>query len=321
MTSAFTNFLASLEPDSRIFIQTHNFPDPDAMGSAHALRELLAHYGIYSQICHSGEIESIGLRYILDAYQIPRLEACELEDIKEEDKIILVDGQKFNTNMTDLPGVEIGCIDHHPLNRKACIIASYEYLDVRPVGACASIITDYYSQLGIPISQQAATMLLYGLQIDTGNFQRGVTPLDIAAFNTLFHSADQDMLKSLSGKNLRSEDLKAFGVAIKDIRISSGLGIVKIPFSCPDYLVARVADFILSLNEVDTSIVYSQSGKGFKFSARTLDNNVHCGQMLKEVLASLGGSGGGHNQMAGGFIPESHEDADLEAAFLKFLQS
>ena len=39
-----------------IYIQPHNYPDPDALASAKGLQALLLHYGITSSICFSGHI-------------------------------------------------------------------------------------------------------------------------------------------------------------------------------------------------------------------------------------------------------------------------
>lgn len=38
-----------------VYIQTHNFPDPDAIASALGIQELLKHNGISSTICYKGK--------------------------------------------------------------------------------------------------------------------------------------------------------------------------------------------------------------------------------------------------------------------------
>lgn len=42
-----------------VYIQTHNFPDPDAIASAYGLKRLLATRGIEASICYKGN-ESTG---------------------------------------------------------------------------------------------------------------------------------------------------------------------------------------------------------------------------------------------------------------------
>lgn len=292
-------FLDSLRTAPRVYIQTHDFPDPDAIGSACGMQRILHHFGIDARICYRGSIHNDAILHILKEYDIPLLEASHIGDMTMADKILLVDGQKLNANMTDLPGDEVGCIDHHPDNEKVALA----YEDIRPCGACASLIAEYFRLLDVPMDQKMATLLLFGLQMDTGNLQRGVTPLDIAAFSQLFPVADGNMLQKLAGRTMREKDLRAFGTAIETITVAEGVGIAFLPFACDDYLIAQIADFILTLAEVDTAIVYSLRDNGLKFSVRTLLPEIHCGNLLQKCLEAEGGKGGGHPHMAGGFIP------------------
>lgn len=295
----FRQFLGTLRTAPRVFIQTHDFPDPDAIGSACGMQRILHHFGIDAQICYRGSIHNDATLHILKEYDISLLDASHLGNMTLADKILLVDGQKLNANMTDLPGDEVACIDHHPDNEKVTLA----YEDIRPCGACASIVAEYFRLLDVPLDQKTATLLLFGLQMDTGNLQRGVTSLDIAAFSQLFPLADGNMLQKLAGRTMREKDLRAFGTAIETVTVAGSLGTAFIPFACDDYLIAQIADFILSLAEVDTAIVYSLRDTGLKFSARTLLPEIHCGNLLQKCLEAEGGSGGGHPHMAGGFIP------------------
>ena len=284
---------------SRVFIQTHNFPDPDAIGSAYGLREFLLHYGIPSTLCYIGSIERASVGHIIREYGISIQEYGQIEDMTAQDSIVLVDGQKHNANMTDLPGTEVACIYHHP----TFVACEYRYRDIRQVGACSSIIAEYFLKGGVPLTKETATMLLYGLQVDTENMTRGVADLDLDVFPALYRAADHGMLDKLAGKSLEFADLRAFGAAIETIRIFGRAGFANIPFPCPDPLIAEIADFILSLAEVDVAVVYAVRDGGLKFSARSLLPEVHSGNMLHEVLSGHGGRGGGHAYMAGGFVP------------------
>lgn len=309
-TTTFNGLISLLRPATRIFIQTHNFPDQDAIATACGLQALLRHFGIEAHLCYKGSIDNMAIKHVIQKYEIEILEYSQIHDMNFDDKIVLVDGQKFNANMTDLPGDEIACIDHHPDNNKC----GYSYVDIRNCGACSSIITQYFIDAGIGMDEKTATLLLYGLQMDTDNMRRGVTEIDIEAFRYLFPLADASMLSSLAGQAMREQDLRAFGKAIESISIKNRLGLVLIPFACEDYLIAQVADFVMQLSEVDTAIVYSKRPDGLKFSARTALPYVHCGHLLNECLAAEGGNGGGHPHMAGGFlksdnIPSLYDEA------------
>ena len=98
-----------------VYIQTHNFPDPDAIASALGIQELLKHNGISSTICYKGKID----RYSTDKLrELMEIELLNVEDLStiltDEDEVILVDAQKGNSNIVDITGDEIICIDHHP---------------------------------------------------------------------------------------------------------------------------------------------------------------------------------------------------------------
>ncbi len=96
-------------------------------------------------------------------------------------------------------------------------------------------------------------------------------------------------------------DLKAYGAAIDNIHVYDGVGFAAIPFDCPDALVAIISDFILSLDVVTVAVVYAVRLDGIKFSVRSERKDVDAGSLVKSALKDIG-SGGGHKEMAGGFI-------------------
>ena len=153
-----------------VYIQTHNFPDPDAIASALGIQELLKHNGISSTICYKGKID----RYSTDKLrELMEIELLNVEDLStiltDEDEVILVDAQKGNSNIVDITGDEIICIDHHPENEKF----PYRFKDIRPeVGACATIVAQYFFENNIPMDRKIATTLTYGVRIDTNNLSR-----------------------------------------------------------------------------------------------------------------------------------------------------
>ena len=292
--------LTDICKDRNVWIQTHNFPDPDAIASAFGLQELLAHFNIKASLCHEGEIDklsSIKMLTLLGIDLRPYREICS--GMTAQDVIILVDCQKNSGNTTDLIGDELAVIDHHP----TFVTVEYEYSDLRITGACASIIADYYRQLSIEPSVNAATALLYGLRMDTLQFSRGVTSFDIDMFAYLFKYADSKLLAELETNNMEFEDLHGYGTAIENIRIYGTIGFSHIDFECPDALVAILSDFLLSLVEVDVVVLYAKRPDGYKFSIRSERQDVNAGELANAGLSSWG-SGGGHASMAGGFVPK-----------------
>lgn len=305
-----------------IYIQTHNFPDPDAIASAYGLQKLLSVYDIPSKLCYDGRIDKLSASKMLDVFGIQMLSKENLQEGMEEAYIICVDSQKNSGNITDLVGDEVACIDHHP----TFVEVEYRYRDVRLTGACATLIAGYYEELLQEPEQDVATALLYGLKMDTLQFTRGVTGEDIRMFEFLFRYCDREKLSRLERNNMEFNDLKAYGAAIESIELYGGTGFSCIPFSCPDALIAILSDFILALVEVDVAVVFSHREDGIKLSVRSENEKVHAGDLIHEALGGIG-SGGGHAVMAGGLIKKAQEgllgnypDDAIRNLFLKVLE-
>lgn len=292
----------------KTYIQTHNFPDPDAVASAFALQNFLKQHGIPADICYDGRIEKLSTRKMITVFGIEAKSREEIEDImREEDYIIMVDSQKYNANITDFIGDEVACIDHHP----TMIECDYAYKDVRKVGACATIIAEYFRQTDTPIDSVVAAALAYGIKMDTADFIRGTTDLDVDMFAYVYRTADVQKLVTMYTNVMEFSDLKAYAAAIDSIRVYQNVGFAAIPFDCPDALIAIISDFILSLDVVDISIIYAVRSDGIKFSIRSALPEIDAGMVIDRALQGYG-NGGGHPSMAGGFIPK--ENADRLAA-------
>ena len=201
----------------------------------------------------------------------------------------------------------------------------YQYRDIRKTGACSTLIAEYFYKTNTPMDASVAAALAYGIKMDTADFIRGVTDLDLDMFTYVYKRADVDKLKTMYHDVLELNDLQAYGAAIDNIYINDGVGFAWIPLDCPDALIAIISDFILSLNVVDVSVVYAVRKDGIKFSVRSERKDVDAGKMVATVLKNCG-SGGGHQEMAGGFIPKENIDlvdgihARIEEAFMKQIQ-
>lgn len=290
--------LIELCKDKKVWIQTHNFPDPDAIASAFALQKLLEKFKIETQLCHVGEIDKLSSVKMLRLLGIEMHRYEEIMDrMDETDMIILVDCQKNTGNTTDLVGDELAVIDHHPTFRTV----SYEYADLRITGACASMIAEYYQALGVKPSKKAATALLYGIRMDTLQLSRGVTEFDVRMYAYLFPYADAKLLQKLESNNMEFMDLQAYGAAIENIRVYGKVGFSHLDFMCPDALIAVLSDFFLALKEVEVVILFAKRKNGYKFSFRSERSDVDAGKLAEACLREWG-NGGGHAAMAGGFV-------------------
>lgn len=294
--------LIDLCREKHVYIQTHNFPDPDAIASAYGLQKLLLHYQITSTICYAGKIDKLSTKKMTEIFQIEMHSYNEIQSsMKEDDYIICVDSQKNGGNITDFIGDEIACIDHHPTYADC----DYLYRDIRLVGSCSTLITDYFRKLNIEMDVFTATALFYGLKMDTLQLSRGVHQEDIEAFSYLFYKKDDYLISQIEKNSIEFNDLKAYGAAIENIKLYGKVGFAAIPFSCPDALIAIISDFILQLNEIDLTVIYAYRKDGIKFSIRSENPNIHAGHIIHEVLKDYG-NGGGHPSMAGGLIPQGN---------------
>lgn len=297
--------LIEILKDHKVWIQTHNFPDPDAIASAYGLQCFLEYHGVLAQICYNGNVDKLSVVKMIENFDIDMTPIQEL-DILESDYVVLVDCQKYNSNLTDIPGDEVAVIDHHK-TVKPC---EYLYKDVRITGSCATLIAQYYKESNTPMTTKIASVLSYGLKMDTDSMNRGVTKLDIEMMNYLYDYTDVELVQRMYNNGMELQDLRAYGAAIENIQIYDYIGIARIPFDCQDALVAMVSDFILRLDAVTIAVIYAERPSGLKFSVRSEEPGVHAGDLTMQALKGIG-DGGGHFSMAGGFVPTERREESI----------
>lgn len=293
-----------------VYIQTHNFPDPDAIASAYGLQKLLKLRGVRATLCYKGKIDRYSTGKLVELMGIELLNVDDLEKVlSNDDEIILVDSQKGNSNIIDIAGDEIICIDHHPKND----MFEYRFSDIRPeIGACSTLIAQYFFENNVPMDSQIATTLTYGIRIDTSNLTRGVSRLDIEMLYRMYDDCDYGIISMLENSVLCFEDLVAYSKAISSIDVYEDISFADTGKDCP--VIADISDFMLALKEVTFSVVYSAKDGGIKLSVRSVGAALDAGKVIGKALEGIG-SGGGHASMAGGFIPFVG-DAQEKAALL-----
>ena len=289
--------LLKLAKERKVYIQTHDYPDPDALASAYGIQYLLKTQGVEAPICYFGTVDKVNIRMMMDIFEIDALTRQEMDEVDEDSVVINIDCQKNNSNLTDMHGEELVCIDHHPWVTDV----RYDVVIHKIVGACATIVTQLFKELEVPIPKEIATALLYGIKMDTRNLCAGVTDDDLEAFAVLHHLADEKKILRLDNNSLQLSDLRAYGAAIQNIAVYGKMGFVHIPFDCPDGLIASVSNFILALDAVEIAVVYAERGRGLKFSVRSELSDINAGQLINLALRDIG-NGGGHMTMAGGLV-------------------
>lgn len=306
------DYLLQVITRPKIYIQTHNYPDQDALASAYGLQALLCYRGVDSVICYQGEIDKANTITMTEALGIELYDVDDLQ-IQEEDEIILVDGQKGNVNLEEQRGDEIACIDHHPKQDTD----SYRFFDIRKVGACATLIAEYFLENNIPVSKKVATALTYGIKMDTANLMRQTTDKDVDMFCTMYKQADIGLIRLFESHSLILTDLDAYREALKNLKIyGCNVGMANVGAGCSEAMMGTVSDFIMSLDEVDFSVVYSYRAGGLKLSVRSEIPSADAGAIVRKALSGYAGGGGGHAGMAGGFVAGLSESQAEEAEYV-----
>ena len=88
--------LIQLLKGKNAYIQTHDFPDPDALATAFALQEYLKYYGIEATICYEGKLERASAIRMLDNFGIQVKGGQTKGALPEDACVVLVDSQNQN---------------------------------------------------------------------------------------------------------------------------------------------------------------------------------------------------------------------------------
>ena len=290
--------ISHVDMDREVVIQAHDFPDHDAVGAAYALAGLLSANQLSPKLCYGGEIQSQSLSEMIRLLEIP-ITSCNDAGLSKDAQIIIVDGFVGNTNIRGVPGEVIGVIDHHvPPTEPNC-----KYFDIRPnLGSCSTILYEYYKIATTEMHSSVATGLLIGLMMDTAFMTRGVAPMDLEAFSSLFFTGDWQTGSRLLKNSLSLADLSVFREAINACIVADDFCFVPVTKECTPEVMALVADFFLGLREIHFVVVLEPEREEYRISVRSEDNSRPTDVIIKKALDSIG-SGGGHVHMGGGSIP------------------
>jgi nanoRNase/pAp phosphatase (c-di-AMP/oligoRNAs hydrolase) len=303
MLQPFHALLELLKNERKVCIQPHNIPDPDAIASSFALKSLLSIFHIESTIIYVDLIEKANSKSMVEMFFVP----LELKGkgfvSHSDDFVIMVDTQLGNSNVTDLGSTKLAVIDHH----QELETSGYLFDDIRSdMGACSSIIALYYQEMDIVPSLDVATALVYGIMTDTDNLTRNNNNLDADMFYWLNKYADSNRIKHLRMNEIGKDDIYAYAKALQNIEIYGNIGFIHIE-DCNDSLLGTISDMVYTIEGVSIVISYAKRLDGIKFSIRSGLKNIQANALVKYILNDKG-VGGGHDEMAGGFIVKEQMD-------------
>ncbi len=282
---------------SKIHILLQHDPDPDAIGSALALRELLGRNRATTPIVTFGEItrpENLMMIRLLDI-QIERISQQELH--KEGARLALVDVQPPYFDQP-LGRVDL-VVDHHP--RRVAFKA--RYADLRTAyGATSTIFTEYLRAAGMEPSQRLATALVYGIKTDTLFLERGSNLADLSAFNFLYPLANKAMIARIERPALPREDLEAMGRALSHLQVDNSVAVIHLGEINREDVIPQMAEFCLQIEGVDWSVVSGLVHNRVVISVRNVGYVKSAGEIMKKLYDHIG-SAGGHRAMAKAVVP------------------
>lgn len=296
-----------LQSGEKMAIIMHDNPDPDCISSALSLKLIAEKMGVVSDVFYGGQIGYQENQVLVELLELILIHPEGNLDFSEYDLTAFVDHCPWDyTSIARGVDPDI-VIDHH-------MLPEYRgrFMDVREdVGSTSTILIEYLQLFEIEIDSKLATGLFYGLLVDTDNFRRSISTEDIEALKVLRGRVDMELLsrvekagfsRGLERSHTDADFLDVLGEAVKNMQEREG-----VVFSCVGEVkyrdaVSNSADYLSKMEKVDMVVVYGVIKDTVYISARSWDEGLHVGKLLREAFRGLG-KAGGHPSIGGGAIP------------------
>lgn len=298
--------LSAVRSAARVLILTHNDPDPDAIGSALGLRELLHRSGeLPVAIAYNGIIGRAENRALVRYLERP-LHRLRSTDINPETALALVDTQPGSGNNPLPPDAAVAIVlDHHPRHPETARAA---FSDVRTeIGATSTMVLRYLLAAGIAPSRKLATALFYGIKTDTLGLSRNVSEADKEAFFYLQSRIDTEALVEIERAQVPPAYFRSFSATLQAARVYDNLVYAYIgEMDYPD-LAAEMADLLMRLKGAEWVVCTGVFKQHLILAVRSRSRYGGAGRLAQAIIAGRGPAGG-HGSMAGGQVPLSGDD-------------
>ena len=285
-----------LSDADRIVILLHNDPDPDAIASGLALRNVLRRTkqtAVIAALQGVTRPENQRMMNLLDIH----VEILTVGELANFDRIAMVDVQPHYfggaVDRVDL------VIDHHPEQSGYSSV----FKDIRPdYGSTSTILTEHLRAVDANISERTATAMLYAIKSDTLFFNRQANRVDIEAFSYLYPLADAALIRKMEGAEITLDRLDYVLRARQSGRMSEQVFCAFLGNSPREDFVPYVADFYLQLEDVKWTIIAAIVNDSLIMSVRNLGYSRNAGEFVRKHFADIG-SAGGHRAMAKAVVP------------------
>ncbi len=308
----------------RLYIQTHDIPDPDALASAEAMRFIARHFGVSSQIIVNGFPHRRENNALIKECKIhPR--SLDSLSIKRPERYawVYVDCLPGSGNVTlyrDAPGDLFLAIDHHgkPKERLRDNPGAF-FLHDKHIGATATLLGKLLLDLDVDFPPRLASAITYAIITDTQDFSRGATDEDLEIYSALFHRTNQKIISRLRNVTKPRDYFRIVHSALEGAYYYRNIAWAFIGEVSGGESVAEMADFILSCERITWTLCLGHTKEKLFLSVRSSQPHARCGRVIKKAVKGFRGAAGGHDEFAGGFVcldgdesPESIADCIID---------
>jgi nanoRNase/pAp phosphatase (c-di-AMP/oligoRNAs hydrolase) len=280
----------------RVLILLHNEPDPDAIASGLALRNVLRRTkqtAVIAALQGVSRPENVRMVNLLDIH----VETITADELGNYERVAMVDVQPHYFNGV-IDRVDL-VIDHHP--EQTGYVAVFK--DIRPdYGSTSTILTEHLRAVDANISERTATAMLYAIKSDTLFFNRQANRVDLEAFSYLYPLADAALIRKMEGAEITMERLEYVLKAKQNGQMLEQVFCAFLGTSPREDFIPYVADFYLQLENVKWTIVSGIVNDSLVMSVRNLGYSRNAGEFVRKYFANIG-SAGGHRAMAKAVVP------------------
>ncbi|MFW6382504.1 MAG: DHH family phosphoesterase [Haloferacaceae archaeon] len=297
-------------------ILMHPNPDPDAMSCALAAQTIAEGVDTETTLYHPGQIRHHENRAFETVLDVDFERIGSVGEIDEEE-VVLVDHNEPRGFEGARKLDPVAVVDHHPGDGTGS-----SFTDVRPdYGACATVFTEYFRQLGHrpvgpdgeddddgrTIPPRVATGLLYGIQSDTKHLTSGCSAAEFDAAAYLYPGIDGDKLNRIANPDMDMETIEVKAQAIRSRDVRGVFAISDVGEVSNVDAIPQAADELRRLEGINAVVVLGHHDGTIQLSGRSTDDRVHMGKVIETAVEVVPmANGGGHARMGGGQVPVDH---------------
>lgn len=296
-----------------ILVQCHDNPDADAIASGYALYVYFKEMGKDVRFVYGGNkpVTKANLTMLIDYLEINTIMehvsdvdaflqkyGTDSEGKKEFPGLVLTTDCQYGAgNVTRIPAKYVAIVDHHQEE-----ITDVELSEiVSELGSCSTLVWKMLKDERFQFNSiKLTTALYFGLYTDTNAMSEVFNPFDKDMRDLIPY--EKSMIHFLKNSNFSLNEFEIAGHAMNRCQYNQEHRFAFIKAEqCDPNILGLISDFLLQVAEVSICVVYNEWPAGYKFSARSCIKEVHADDLAAFIAEGIG-SGGGHQEKAGGFI-------------------